>query len=85
MSTEQLMDMSTEQLMDMPMGQSMEQPMGKPTDKPKEQSMDMYYGKVKRNVSEMATLEQAHSVFKNIVLKSGYKQTKSTSVATSRW
>ena len=54
-----------------------------PMDKLKEQSMDMHYVKVKPNVSEMATLREL--VFKDIILKSGYKQTKRTSVARSRW
>ena len=78
-------DMPTEQPTDMPTGQPMEQTTGKLTNKLKEHSIDMNYGKVKPNLSEMATLEGAHSVFKDIVLKSGYMQSKRTSVATSRW
>ena len=44
----------------------------------------MDYSKVKPNMSELATLEGAHSVFKDITL-SGYMQSKRTSVATSGW
>ena len=78
-------NMPTKQPTDMPTGQPMEQPTDKPTDKLKEQSIDIDYGKVKPNMSEMATLEGAHLVFKDITLKSGYMQSKRTSVATSRW
>ena len=45
----------------------------------------MDYGNVKPNMLEMAMLEGAHSVFKDIALKSRYMQSKHTSVATSRW
>jgi hypothetical protein len=72
-------DMPLEQPTEVPT----EQPTDMPTDKPKEQSMDMHYGEVKPNVSEIATLEGL--VFKDIILESGYKQTERTSVATSRW
>ena len=72
-------DMTLEQPTEVPT----EQPTDMPTDKPKEQLMDMHYGEVKPNVSEMATLEGL--VFKDIILESGYKQTERTSVATSRW
>ena len=81
MPPEQPMDMPPEQPTDVPT----EQPTNMPTNKPKEQLMNLQYGKVKPKVSEMAALEGAHSVFKNTILKSGYKQTKRTFVATSRW
>ena len=55
------------------------------TDKPKQQSMNLHYSKVKPNMSEVVTLEGAHSVFKHIILKSRYKQTKHTSVAMRHW
>ena len=79
--TEQPTDMPPEQPTDVPT----EQPMDMPTDKPKEQSMNLHYSKMKPNVSEMVTLEGAHSVFKDIILESRHKQTKHTSVATGRW
>ena len=73
---------------DMPLEQQpTEEPTEQPTDmlmeQPKEQSMDMHYGEVKPNMSEMAMLEGL--VFKDIILKSGYRQTERTSVVTSRW
>ena len=49
----------------------MKQPTDMPTDRPKEQSIDMGYGKMKPDMLVMATLEGAHSVFKDIALKSG--------------
>ena len=55
------------------------------TGKLKEQLMNLHCSKVKPNMSEMAMLEGAHSVFKDIILESGYKQIKCTSVATSCW
>ena len=100
-STEQPMDMLIEQLAEVltqppkdvpttdmlleqqPTEELTEQPTDMPMEQPKEQSMDMHYSKVKPNMSEMATLEGL--VFKDIILKSRYKQTKCTSVATSHW
>ena len=70
---------------DMQSEQSIKQPTDMPTDKPKEQSMNTHYDKVKPNVSEMVTLEGAHSVCKDIILECGDKQTKYTSVATRCW
>ena len=70
---------------DEPTDMPTKQPTDMPTDRPKEQFIDMGHGKVKPNMLEMATLEGAHSVFKDIALKSGHMQSKLTSVATSRW
>ena len=89
MPPEQPTDIPTEQPTDVPPEQPTDVPTEQPTDmltdKPKEQLMNLQYSKVKPKVSEMATLEGEHSVFKDIILESGYKQTKRTSVATSRW
>ena len=85
MPSEQPSEQSIEQPSKQLIKQSTEQPTDMPTDKPKEQSIDMDHGKVKPNVSAMTTLEGAHSVFKNIALKSRHMQSKRTSVATSRW
>ena len=79
--TEQPTDMPLEQPTDVPT----EQPVDMPTDKPNEQLMNLQYSKVKPKVSEMATLEGAHSVFKDLILESRYKHTKCTSTATSCW
>ena len=61
----------------------MEQPTDMLTDKLKEQSIGIDYGKLKAIMLEMATLEGAHSVFKDIALKSGYMQSKRTPITTS--